>query len=256
MPTYGNQTLGRGELHFSRFVGASLVPSGYLYIGNTPSFNLTVNSTNLDHFSSERGVREKDKSIIVETNRMAKFDADDIQMENLAWFFLGSKATLTQTSAAAISETVVGVVQGLSYQLGVTNALPGGSKGIANVVVTVASTPKVAGTDYLVDLDRGIITVLEGGGIANAASITVVYDKLAKSYDQVVSGSQSVAGALQFRSYNPEGKSIDFLMPYVKLTPNGDFALKADNAWQSLPFNVEILTAPARAAIYANGAPY
>jgi hypothetical protein len=32
--------------------------------------------------------------------------------------------------------------------------------------------------------------------------------------------------------------------------------LKADNAWQSLPFNVEILRAPGLEAIYANGQPY
>jgi hypothetical protein len=33
---------------------------------------------------------------------------------------------------------------------------------------------------------------------------------------------------------------MDYLMPYVRLAPNGDFALKSDE-WQQLNLNVEIL---------------
>jgi hypothetical protein len=109
---YGNQTLGRGELRFSRFKTGTYTPEGFRYLGNSPSFSLTVASTNLDHYSSDHGVREKDKSIAVEVNRTAKFDADDIQLDNLAYFFFGSKATVTQTSSTANTETFTGVIQG------------------------------------------------------------------------------------------------------------------------------------------------
>jgi hypothetical protein len=255
---YGNQTLGRGEVHFSRFKtgGGGYVPEGFRYLGNTPSYALTIGSSKLDHFNSDRGIRTKDKSIVIETTVTGKFDADDIQYESLAWFFFGTAATVTQTSATSATETFTGVIAGLSYQIGLTDALPGGVKGVSNVVVTVSSTAKTAGVDYLVDPDRGVITIVEGGTITSGANVLVTYDRLARSYKQVISGTQQVSGAMQFRSYNPEGEKIDFYLPYVSLSPNGDFALKADQAWQSLPFNVEILNAPGRAAIYANGQPY
>jgi hypothetical protein len=253
---YGNQTLGRGELRFSRFKTGTYTPEGFRYLGNSPSFSLTVASTNLDHYSSDHGVREKDKSIAVEVNRTAKFDADDIQLDNLAYFFFGSKATVTQTSSTANTETFTGVIQGLSYQIGLSALRPAGVKGISNVVVKIGTTTKVAGTDYVIDLDRGILIILTGGSIATGADVIVTYDTVAKSYDQIISGHTPVTGALMFIADNPEGANIDYLIRYCKLTPNGDFQLKADNAWQSLPFNVEILRAPGLEAIYANGQPY
>ncbi|WP_242137019.1 hypothetical protein [Sphingomonas sp. TREG-RG-20F-R18-01] len=256
MTTYGNQTLGRGRVNFSLFKPGTYVPAGFRYTGNTPSFNLSIASTNLDHYSSDAGIREKDKSIVVETNRSGKIDMDDIQTDNLAYFFFGSKAVVSQVAATAINETFPSVIPGLKYLLGMSDAQPGGAKAVTNVVVKVGAATKVAGIDYLVDLDRALVMPIEGGTIVAGTDMVVTYDKQAKSYDQIISGSTPISGAIFYESTNPEGAKVDFLLPYVKLTPNGDFALKADNAWQSLPFNVEVLKAPNREAIYANGQPY
>lgn len=252
---YGNQTLGRGEVRFSPFIPGTYTPAGFRYLGNTSSFSFTVQTQNLDHYSSDHGIRQKDKSIAVEVNRMAKFDADDIQLDNLAYFWFGSKATVTQTSTTANTETIV-ATPGRSYQLGISATRPAGVRALANVTATVASSAKTAGTDYVIDTDRGILTVLEGGTITSGASLVVTYDTVAKSYDQIISGNTPVTGALMFIADNPEGANIDYVLRYVKLMPNGDFALKADNAWQTLPFEVEVLTAPGLAAVYANGQPY
>jgi hypothetical protein len=252
----GNQTLGRGKIHFSRFKTGTFTPEGYRYTGNSPSFDLTVNGSNLDHYGSDGGVREKDKSIPVETNRAGKFVLDDIQFESLAWFFFGTAATITQTSATGVVETFVDVIPGLSYHIGLSNATPAGVKGVANVVVKVATVTKTIGTDYTLDADRGIVTIVAGGTIAKDDDVAVTYDRLAKSYDQVISGSSPVAGSIFYEAVNSEGANVDYLMPYVRISPNGDFALKADSAWQNLPFNVDILKAPSREAIYANGQPY
>ena len=57
-----NYTLGRGKVYFSRFIAAIQTPEGFEYIGNTPELSFTIESENLDHFSSDAGVREKDAS--------------------------------------------------------------------------------------------------------------------------------------------------------------------------------------------------
>jgi len=41
-------------------------------------------------------------------------------------------------------------------------------------------------------------------------------------------------------------------MPYVKLMPNGDFALKGDE-WQQLSFNIEVLKKGTLEAVYMDG---
>ena len=251
----GNQTLGRGELWFSRFKPNTQVPEGFRLFGNCPEFNLTIETEMLDHYSSMRGIREKDKSVPLETTRTGSFTCDDIQLDNLAYFFFGSKSKVTQTSATAQTETFIGVVPGYSYQIGLSNLTPTGVKSLANVAVTVGGSAKAANVDYLIDLELGILTIVEGGTIASGATVTVTYDRGAKTFDQVISGTLPIEGTLRFISYNPEGPKLDYFFPYVKLSPNGDMSLIGDE-WLTTPFNVEILNATGKNAIYIDGRPY
>jgi hypothetical protein len=138
----GNQTLGRGKVYFSLFKTGGYVPAGFRYIGNTPSFNLTIDNQKLEHFSSDEGIRKKDKSIILETTQTGTLACDDIQLENLALFFFGEYGTVTQTASAALTETIVDVKQGLMYQIGVTDLKPTGVRSLSNVAVTVAAAAK------------------------------------------------------------------------------------------------------------------
>jgi len=253
----GNQTLGRGKVYFSLFApgGDGFNPEGFRYLGNTPEFNLTIENETLDHFSSDEGIREKDKSIVLETTSTGSLVCDDINLENLALFFFGSTSVLSQTSATGTVETIADVKPGLMYQIGRTTENPTGVRSLSNVVVKVASTTKAAGTDYTVDVELGLITIVKGGTIASGDDIEVTYDRAAKNRTQVISGTDQVKGALLYVSTNPEGDKMDYLMSSVRLSPNGDFALKSDE-WQQLPLNVEILKAPGKERIYIDGRPF
>lgn len=255
----GNQTLGRGEIHFSLFKPGTHTPAGWRYVGNTPSFSLTIDQENLEHFSSDRGVRIKDKSIILQVDYSGQMVMDDINNDNLALFFFGNSTTVAQTAATAQTESFTSVVQGYGYQLGITNANPTGVRKVSNVTVTVGGSAKVLGTDFTVDADNGIVYVTEGGTILDAATIAVTYDRALVSRKQVISGSTQLEGAMRFISYNPQGEKNNYLFPYVRLGPNGDFELKTDE-WQQLPVSVEILAdtfqGANKSAIYIDGQPY
>ncbi len=251
-----NYTYGRGETHFAAFKPGTYDPAGFRYIGNTPAFGFTNQVQELDHNGSDHGVGELDFSIPTSVTRSGTLTTDDISLENLALSFFGAKATVTQTAATGQSETFTGTVPGLSYQLGYTTAKPMGIRNVTNVAVTVGAAAKVAGTDYQVDLARGLVQILPGGTIAAGASITVTYDTVSSSFDQVLSGSTPVEGAIMFIADNPAGKNIDVLLPWVRLTPNGEFALKAENALQQLQFNMKVLKVAGRSAAYLNGQPY
>lgn len=250
-----NYTLGRGKVYFARF-SAGQTPGAFRYIGNTPEFNLTIESETLDHFSSDEGIREKDDSVPLEVTRSGSLICDDINADNVALFFFGSVEALTQVAAPGQSESFASVNEGDVYQLGLTLGNRVGTRGISNVEVTSdpAGTTYILDTDYSVDLDRGMFSIMEGGGIPADAPIIVNFDIDAATGTRVLSGSEPVEGALRFLENNPKGADRDIFLPYVKITPNGDLALKGDE-WRQIPFSIEALKPSSGEAIYVDGQP-
>jgi hypothetical protein len=268
-----NYTLGRGELHFASFLANTQNPGGERYIGNTPEWNATIESENLEHYDSDHGIRELDESIVLQTNRNASFITDNISPENIANFFFGSVTALAVTAQTVDDEVIEGVIVGLTYQLGMTPTNPVGARMLnvytpavppvpgpeapaVNVIVEPSGggTAFVEGTDYTIDLVRGRLTILADGAITSGTDIQVSYKTLASTRDRIISGSKPIEGALRYISFNPVGKQFDWYMPYVKLAPNGDYALKGDE-WQQIPFNVQILKKAGLEAIYVDGSP-
>ncbi len=252
-----NYTLGRGEVHFSRFKTGTQTPSGFRYIGNTPEFNLTIESETLDHFSSDRGIREKDDSVPLEVTRTGSLITDQISPGNVALFFFGDASVLTQASVASTTYNLTDIKKGHSYKIGITSGNPTGFRGIdpTGFGIVIGATPLVLNTDFTVDFDTGVITFLDGSTLALDDTDPVVTAAI-KSHtrDRIISGSTPVEGAMMYIAYNPKGKNFDYHLPYVKITPNGDYALKGDE-WQQIPFNLEALKPTNGEAIYMDGRP-
>jgi hypothetical protein len=253
-----NYTLGRGEVHFSRFKSNTQDVEGFRYIGNTPEFNVTIETEDLDHFSSDRGIREKDDSVPLETTRQGTLTTDDIQPENLAYFFFGSVNALAVVGATVTDEQINDVKKGYGYHLGITNARPEGATNLtqhtiptANIVVTTnpAGTTYVEGTDYSIDMTTGLLTILETGTITEGSDLLVDYKTTTGTVTRIISGSTPIEGSLRYYAKNPKGKQLSAYMPWVKLSPNGDFALKGEE-WQQIPFNIEILKKTGVEAVY------
>jgi len=253
-----NLTVGRGELWFARFAPGTQTPTGEYYIGNSPEFNLTIESEELEHFDSDHGINELDESIPLSTTRSGSFTTDDINPDNLANFFFGETDVFTVVGAAVVNEPILNVVKGMTYQLGTTDISPSGARMLDDsvpLVLTTGATVHVAGTDYTVDYELGRVTILTTGAIAADADLAADYTTLDSARTRTISGSQPVAGTMRYISFNPAGARIDYFMPYVKLSPNGDFALKGDE-WQTIPFTVQVLKKEGLEALYLDGRPY
>lgn len=259
-----NYTLGRGKIYFARYLPNTQTPGPELYIGNTPEFSLTIEEEKLDHFSSEAGVREKDASISLQVNRSGQMVTDNISPENVALFFFGTSSTVEVTGATITNEAIDGdtVAQGGYIQLGVSDTHPAGHRLLTphstgptvNAVVTGSGgTPTyVEGDDYTIDMDLGRIYIVPGGDIADGTDLLVDYKTTTSSQSRVISGSTPVEGLMRFISNNPNGDNQDYLLPYVKISPNGDYSLISDE-WQQIPFNVEVLKKTGREAVYVDG---
>ena len=250
-----NYVLGRGKVYFDRFAAGTRTRTGERYLGNTPSFSLTVESEDLDHMSSDEGINVIDDSVLLSVSQSGECAWDDINKDNLALMFLGSTATITQTATPVTGEALGTLQEDRYYQLGVSDANPAGVRNVSAVALKDGSTPLTAGTDYVLDATLARVYIPKGSA-AVSKSIVAGYTPAAVSRDRVISGRESIYGALRFIAANPKGKNVDYYMPYVKLAPNGDFSLKGDE-WQQGSFSIKIMEpAGGMPAVYADGRPY
>lgn len=246
-------TLGKGKVYFDPFLLGTNTKTGERYIGNTPEFSYTIESTNLDHFDSDAGIRTKDESVTTEINRTGTITTDNIDPYNVSLFLLAASGTQTQTSQTGVSETIASPLKDRYYQLGVSASNPSGVRAITTVTVT-QGTLKTEGTDYVLDLALGRVFFPATSSITEGTAITIGYNRSAATRQQIItSANAALYGGLRFVATNPKGVLLDYYMPKVKLAPSGDYALKGDD-WQSMQFSLEILELDSvTAAIYVDG---
>lgn len=258
-----NYVIGRGRVYVRRYRGNTGMEfeDDERYVGNTPELNLAFESENLDHFNSDRGVNEKDASVVLQINRTGTMITDNIDLDNTSLFFFGSVLSLV-TPAATVAAEPLSMRFPYEYQLGVTEANPVGVRGLDSsvpVVLTLVSgggTAPAIGVDYDVDYMEGRIIPLAGGMFVSKAKIavTVAYTVLESTIDRVISGSRPVRCQMRYIEDNPHGSNRVFLFPEVKLSPNGDYSLKAEE-WQQIPFSLELIKQANKEAIYCDGVP-
>lgn len=255
MEKANNYILGRGKYYFNQFAPGTQVGTGERYFGNAPAGTINVQANTLDHYNSDSPIKEIDDSVTLQVDRKGTITTDNVSPENLALWFFGSASALTQTPGTALTDTFPKVTAGMFYQLGASITNPTGVRNVANVVVKDDATPSpttfVLGTDYNVDLALGRVEVLEGGAIVSGTTnLVVTYDTTASTRQRIISGTNPIEGSLRFISASPVGIKTDYFFPWVKITPNGDFALKGET-FQEIPFNIEILKMDGYEAIYA-----
>ena len=235
----GNFTLGAGRIYFRRQGEAA-----YRYVMTTPELTLTANTEVVTLYSSDNPVAQKLREVETQRDYEGTFAAHDINPENLAIFFGGEVVEVSQTSGAVTDEVVSAsaVADGV-YQLGVATGFPDGKRALSSVVIDDGDgTTYVLGTDYEIDLRRGLLRILPGGG-AVGEEVEANYSYGTASYTQVQGGGvQSATGAIKFVSENNEGEDIDYFMGNVTLRANGDFALKSRTDWQGLSFTISVNT--------------
>lgn len=249
-----NYTIPKGKIYFDDGTGEE-------YLGNTPGAELSVDTTDLPHYSAESGIREKDDTALVEINRKLAITADDISVGNWARFIIGAASTHSQ-AATPVADAQLGsapagkVKQGRYYQLGVTSGNLSGVRDVTAVTIKVGAATKVLDTDYTLDATLARIYIIPGGGIADNDVVLESYTPTLGTRDQILSASSAaVAGALRFVADNPKGTNRDIFLPSVNLKPSGTAKLKGEQAeYMQLGFEVEILKKDVNtAAVYIDG---
>lgn len=232
--------VGKGQLFFDKFAAGLLTGEGERYLGNTPELSTSADSETLDHFDSDEGLNVKDESVTIETSLTGQFTTDNISAENIAEWFGGDLSQLTIASASGQTQNITAKL-GRWFQIGANSTTPNGARNITITSVTKGATPVTAAGNMEYDLVNGRIYIEpDATDIDEDDVLTVTYGIAAGSRTLIIGKGQEVRGALRFLSRNPVGGQRHYFWPYVKLTSNGDYALKGDE-WQQMSFSIEFL---------------
>lgn len=259
--TNDNLVIGRGRVYIDLLVKGQY--TGERYIGNTPDFSMSTSVDKLDHYTSEFGRKQKDRSINMETSRTLSMTSDNISTENVALYFAGVVMSALQSAQTGVQERINNgavITRGRQYQLGVSLDYPMGQGGIKAGSFTIgyadASVAISTGTgditdipgvtvlpeeNYELDYTSGALWIeTDAPDILGDVQLVVGYDRSATNREVVISGDDVIEGALRFVSDNPDGENMSYYFPKVSFAPDGDYALKGDD-WQQIGFTGEIL---------------
>lgn len=255
VPYKNNYTFGRGMALVSAFLDGTTTPDGnYRYIGNSSAVNINIAGTQLDHFSSDGGINELDESILTQVTRTATMTVDNINGPNLAMLMMGTSSLITQAAVAEAATEIFKAVTADSLLVpGISDTNPTGYTRAAITGIVAGSVVGVAGKDFILSTDLGGAFIPTGSNLIGL-DVTLTFTVPELDYTQVLSGNKPFTGALRYVEENPAGRNKMFFAPSVRITPNGDFALKGDT-WQAMPFTVSILKPASGVALYINDQP-
>lgn len=235
--------VGRGRLYFNQFTAGTTTPTAEKFFGNVPSVQLAQSNTQLDHYSSKAGLKQKDRTVTLQNDHTLTFTSDNMIAANLALWFLGVTNTETVASSTATTQSAVATL-GSYIQLGVDATHPEGQRNVTGVTVskgTSPGTPVVQAGNYEIDLPGGRIYLeSDATGISNADVLSIAFTVAPGTRNYVVDAGLQIFGQLRFISDNPVGSNKDYFWPYVQLAASSNLDLIADT-WQQATWQASVL---------------
>ena len=120
-PNTDNYVLGKGRLFFNPLVNGA--HTGEMALGNAPSLTFSVAIEKLDHYSSQSGLRAKDKTVVTQVTPTMSFSLDEINSENLNLLVMGNKTNSSQLAGQVALTTLTSgtPAEGIYYETGKRN---------------------------------------------------------------------------------------------------------------------------------------
>lgn len=149
-PVVNNYKVGRGRTKIQLYNASNVLAQRARWLGNNPAFTLSVESENLQHFSSESGIRQVDADIPLSITRTSQITVDNISNDNIALFLAGSKSTVVQAGGAVTNEILSGIAPETVFQLGETANNIAGVRSISAVAVDINAAARANSTAYAI----------------------------------------------------------------------------------------------------------
>jgi len=253
-PHDNDYTLGAGYIQFAPESSSTTEGTAFRYLGQTSGFSIGGNAEIITADSYDTPVAEEKVRIVKKVTRESAITLNDIDAYNMSLFLMGSASAVTQATGSG--NTAITMAKGRYYKIGgddvmdITVATGGVHQGNATGAAIAASS----GANWEVDTTQGII-YFPTGTAATTGTITVVYTKVASSWDKVVTGATPIYGTLMFIGDNTVGENRRLKISRCVLAPNGQLEFKSRDNFMSATMTVGILTRGVTPQVQVWGAP-
>lgn len=229
----------------------STIATDWKDLGDLEDVSFAHTIDRFEHFSTRRGQRAMDRTIISSRQMQLNIMLHEINWTNLKLAF-GSdgKDRVDGLFQLQDSRIFVNPGGGKTVSLGQLDIVPG-SVLVRNVLEEdLDSVDYVENTDFMVDPNNGIITILPGGALnipseANDnEDIHIFWEKDVETQRVEAWSGKELDGEARFMMVNPDGISIIWEMPQVQIQTNGDIAFGDGTDLIGLPLTVQILAGP------------
>jgi len=234
-----NYTVGKGQAYFDR-KDENGAYEGERNIGNVVSLSTSVEMEKLDHYSTKRKYRLKDKSVVIEVNPKLSLTLDEINAENFALLFLADVQEVEQTASTS-DETMT--IEAAKVKPGYVIDL--GKCFIDETTFGVSGaggTDFASGTDYLLDARCGKLQIYGNGSIDGSEDLEITYRLASAKYKKLSNFQRSnIEGRFTYVSENAAGNNFIIKFWSASFTPTGDTVLITDSAeWMNIQLEGEI----------------
>ena len=214
--------LGRGKVYFDRF-NASGLPTGEIFLGNCPSFEITPTPEEIKRYSSATKAADLMASDVIRNALGLRIAGDEFSKENLAMALFGGTGTLSQTTAPITAEEHDGCLQDRYYKMlyrDISAVTVNGTGGTPTYVVT---------DDYTVDGPSGRIYIVPGGGIADDTDLEIDYTYGTLALDTVLGMTEtSIKGSIRFIGDPARGPKYEIEIWRASVRSDGAIAFISD----------------------------
>lgn len=250
--------LQRGEALVGLYEPGTMIASVYDWLGDVSSLGMNIEKNVIENFASYEADRSKNFSIETMTNINGTLTTKTISMENLARAFgQGSLSEITQATATGRTESFTVRKPGDRIQLGVSQAVPMGVRGVEDVVLTRSlGGALIEGVDYEVDADNGMVVLNDDGSAIAGDVITATYDVAASTFERIISRTASVRCAFKFITKNLTGQQKVYFVPCVVLRPSGDITMITEDNLAVLQLTLSVEKLPGMELMYVDGKPF
>lgn len=252
--------VGAGHLYFAPN-DANGEPQGERYIGDTPGFQLTANTENVQVYSSDGPIAELLEDVTTQVTREGSVTVQHGSIENMAIWLIATAGTHDQTADTVTDETIDSIEPGVWYQIGETADDYRGVRNVTNVVVnkTPSGTPEelTLGTDY--DLEAGTARIYirpDSPNVSEGDEVGWDYETQEESWETAVTHETGpVRGKLRYVAANSRGPNRDVLVPSAEMSPTGSLALKSRTEAVQMEYNLRAGKRGSMAQVYVDGRP-
>jgi hypothetical protein len=229
--------LGKGSILLDLFDPTSGLPTGFQHLGNCTKFEIDIKDDLAELYQSITHTPSLIATAVKKRQPKVTIEGTDFNSKHIAIAQMApGKTALATTATTFTSEVLITAVQapnaaGRFFRAANLNTDPTA----VPPVLTSNAVTLVAGTDYeLMDPIKSIYYIPIGTSIASHA-VTLTYNTLAGSFDQVAAGTVAFqTGHLLFAPDPVDGQKIGCDIWHCNLNPNGQIGLIADDygKWQ------------------------